>query len=66
MIVGDAIWFSMSFTQVYNLEILRVRSCMYLKMWFKAEAQRDFPGGLVAKSLSSQCQGPRFKPWSGK
>ena len=25
----------------------------------------DFPGGLVAKSLSSQCGGPGFDPWSG-
>ena len=26
---------------------------------------RDFPGGPVAKTLSSQCRGPRFDPWSG-
>ena len=25
----------------------------------------DFPGGPVAKTLSSQCKGPRFDPWSG-
>ena len=25
---------------------------------------RDFPGGPVAKTLSSQCKGPRFDPWS--
>ena len=24
----------------------------------------DFPGGPVAKTLSSQCRGPRFHPWS--
>ena len=26
---------------------------------------RDFSGGPVAKTLHSQCQGPRFNPWSG-
>ena len=25
----------------------------------------DFPGGAVAKTWSSQCQGPGFDPWSG-
>ena len=24
-----------------------------------------FPGGPVAKTLLSQCRGPRFDPWSG-
>ena len=23
-----------------------------------------FPGGPLAKTLSSQCRGPRFNPWS--
>ena len=27
--------------------------------------RRDFPGGPVAKSLSSPCRGPGFNPWSG-
>ena len=27
--------------------------------------RRDFPGGPVAKSLRSQCRGPRFSPCSG-
>ena len=27
---------------------------------------RDFPAGLVAKILSSQCREPRFNSWSGK
>ena len=27
--------------------------------------QRDFPGGPVAMTLSSQCRGPKFNPWSG-
>ena len=26
---------------------------------------RDFSGGPVAKTLHSQCWGPRFNPWSG-
>ena len=26
---------------------------------------RDFPGGPVTKTPSSQCRGPRFAPWSG-
>ena len=26
---------------------------------------RNFPGGLVAKILCSQCREPRFEPWSG-
>ena len=25
----------------------------------------DFPGGPVARTLCSQCRGPRFDPWSG-
>ena len=29
------------------------------------EVPRDVPGGPVAKTLSSQCRGPRFNPWSG-
>ena len=27
--------------------------------------ERDFPGGPVAKTPSSQCKGPGFDPWSG-
>ena len=27
--------------------------------------ERDFSGGPVAKSLCSQCRGPRFDPWPG-
>ena len=25
----------------------------------------DFPGDPVAKTLHSQCRGPKFGPWSG-
>ena len=32
--------------------------------WLEKET-RDFPGGPAAKTLSSQCRGPRFDPWSG-
>ena len=27
--------------------------------------RRDFPGGPVVKTLSFQCRGHRFDPWSG-
>ena len=26
---------------------------------------RDFPGGLVIKTLQSQCKGHGFHPWAG-
>ena len=26
----------------------------------------DFPGGPVAKTLSTQCREPGFNPWSGR
>ena len=29
------------------------------------EVFRDFLGGAVDKTLSSQCRGPGFDPWSG-
>ena len=28
-------------------------------------AEKDFPGGTVAKTLPSHCRGPGFHPWSG-
>ena len=31
----------------------------------KLSRSQDFPGGPVAKTLSSQCKGPGFNPWSG-
>ena len=31
----------------------------------KDEAEGDFPGGPVGKTLCSQCRGPRFDPGSG-
>ena len=36
----------------------------FLRFNFKVSF-REFPGGPVAKTLSSQCRGPRFDPWSG-
>ena len=27
--------------------------------------EKDFPGGPVAKTLPSQCKGPRFDSWPG-
>ena len=32
-----------------------------IKKW----SHGDFPGSPVAKTLSSQCNGPEFNPWSG-
>ena len=29
------------------------------------EKFRDLPGGPVSRTLSSQCRGPGFDPWSG-
>ena len=29
------------------------------------EGEGGFPGGPVAKTLHSQCRGPKFHPWSG-
>ena len=31
----------------------------------KKKKIRDFPGGPVTKTLSSQCRRPEFNPWSG-
>ena len=33
--------------------------------WSKKACCRDFPGGPVAKTLSSHYRGPRFNPWTG-
>ena len=35
------------------------------KQSFERKEFRDFLGGPVAKTLSSQCREPRFDPWSG-
>ena len=35
------------------------------KVFSSRVMSRDFPGGPVAKTLHSQCRGPRFDPWSG-
>ena len=36
-----------------------------LKIIFKSLIWRDFPGGPVVKTLSSQCRGHRFNPSPG-
>ena len=33
--------------------------------WKEREKDGDFPGGLVTKTLHSQCREPRLDPWSG-
>ena len=35
------------------------------KKWVPFKILWDFPGSPVAKTLCSQCRGPRFNPWSG-
>ena len=37
----------------------------YLEITLKIDFSGGFPGGPVAKTLSSQCRGPRFDLWSG-
>ena len=42
---------------------------LWMRNWghsdFKMAVLRDFPGGPVAKTLSSQCRQPGFDPWGG-
>ena len=35
-----------------------------LLLLYQKAMERDFPAGLVVKTLRSQCRGPRFDPWS--
>ena len=55
----------------FNFCILLTSSSPYVlfEAWHEVPDQyllkRDFPGGPVAKTPSSQCRGPRFYPWSG-
>ena len=39
--------------------------CHGSSVLLKIKPGRDFPGGPVAKTLSSQWRGPKFNPWSG-
>ena len=41
----------------YNSHVEKIHS-------FKSIQVREFPGGPVAKTLSFQCWGPGFHPWS--
>ena len=50
--------------EIFSLEFL-IRGLPYLKVCWGKPLLRDFPGGPVARTLSSQCRGPRFDPWSG-
>ena len=55
----------------FNFCILLTSSSPYvlLEVWHEVPNQyllkRDFPGGPVAKTPSSQCRGPSLDPWSG-
>ena len=46
--------------------LIYIRIQYMIKVVFKIGGNRgrDFPGGPVAKTLSSQCRGPGFNPWS--
>ena len=45
---------------------MAVRDTHFLKAHcIKKWRHGDFPGGPVAKTLSSQGSGPEFNPWSG-
>ena len=42
------------------------RGVVSCQMWCEEQTKkRDFPGGLVAKSLCSRCKGPGFNSRSG-
>ena len=40
--------------------MLRLGSCV---LGLKGQCEVDLPGGQVAKTLLSQCRGPKFDPW---
>ena len=46
--------------EVCKLQFLKVHRCL-----FKKEAEGDFSGGPVGKTLHSQRRGPGCDPWSG-
>ena len=55
-------WMSMyTRMQVWGQWFQGFRTSKVLRTW----EDRDFPGGLVAKTPRSQCRGPGFDPWYG-
>ena len=43
----------------------KTREVTHPEPYHKKERKGDFPGGPAAGTLSSQCRGPGFNPWSG-
>lgn len=47
----------------FSLYILNTKGEKHLNI--KRIKERDFPGGLMAKTTGFQCRGPTFDLWSG-
>ena len=50
--------------EIRGRKVLREGAETRLRRWGERKL-RDLPGGLVVKTLRSQCRGPRFNPWWG-
>ena len=48
-----------------NKKIWKAHAIRHLREVINSDQQRDFPGGLVVKTLSLPCRGYRFGPWLG-
>ena len=48
-----------------SIHLLMDTGCLHTLASVNNVAVGDFPGGPVAKTLSSQCSGPRFNHWLG-
>ena len=62
-----AFWFThhiVSLVNVSQCPSARSHPCVQTKVPIKIQAG-DVPGSPVAKTLGSQCTGPRFDPWQG-
>ena len=62
-----ATWWSMRSQSQTWLSNGTTTSCItnYPKTQWLKNNNPDFPGGPAAKTLGSQCRGPRLDPWSG-
>ena len=49
----------------YKKKKKKTREVTHPEPYHKKERKGDFPGGPAAGTLSSQCRGPGFNPWSG-
>ena len=50
----------------WTVETIIIQACKanYTPIKINFKKIKDFPGGPVAKTLRSQCRGPRFNSWS--